>query len=668
MNNSTPRSTNGSNNNRRTNSKSTNTVESKKKSSRKKKLEQIEKRPAAISKMLQELWEIKVKNRNDDYIVSCRSGKRTTDISLWPALRVQRARVCTNIDSKIRVSKRLKSDDEIMKDFIATQEIPVLSPSLCKLLLDQINSYFSDFDYAAVRAEVDSHERAKFITNGSSSPQLIAPVLYTNGHSNAELIAVMAVGEAVFTENFRYMNVFKGAADGKTLIVPKNYKTGRLITLPPREVTDRQMVIANALRDYATIKSRTDNHIIQFDDQSVQWDLLREGYATIDLSSASDRVYRRLLEKVWPEFMKHFGDLLPETVEGPKGRIIPLTSVGTQGFPLTFPLMAIICGLIVKAVKTSIYPSSNYGDDVIVHESDFEEVYTALESLGLKINRGKTHKSSDGFLESCGMDVIFTSNGRREVTPVYLRGFQDVEVIQFFHQLCNGNLINPSEATSIMDRLGVDYFAFEWDYQVTEFHLPHGPNKNVPRAQWDPTTTAYVCRVPFMENVVDVIKGLSKKESDVVMQLLHIEAGMKNPNIHALTTRGIDPVARPYALFDLQDHKLYSLYKDLSAADGQVLFSLVRVAEEYNISLKSLAFYHFITSEMYKYKFSSYTVDFDSWTTREITLSDFIESEFGIKSDVRYPIYRYQPRKSFKTIAHPKSNEILGVEPSTTVQ
>ena len=619
--------------------------------------------PRLIAKELADTWDIHgVRNRNDDYIISCITGKYNNDISLWPALRIQRARTITSIDSKIKSSAPLRSDAETVLEFIKTQDEPIIGRRYSMLLKDTIESYFADFKYDEVLAKVEDPSRTRIITNGSAYPQLLAPVQYEGKSSNAELLAAMTVGEGVFLDTFDARTIFEGVASGKITNVPKNYKTSRTITITNREVIDKQQVISIALRDYCTLKSRTSNHIIQFDDQSVQHKLLNEGYATIDLSSASDRIYKKLLMKVWPQFMDHFERYLPKTVVTDEGRIVPLTCVGTQGYPLTFTLMAIVCGLIVQTVKFNPYPSSNYGDDIIVHESDFEEVIVALEALGLQINKGKTHRSSNGFLESCGMDAMFTRHGRREITPIYLRGTSDIEVVQFFHQLCDSNLISSNDATSIMSRLGIEFYAFEYDYQLTEFHFPYGDILNVPRAQWSPQRTTYVCSVPSMKDEVDSIKGLSSKESAIVLDLLHIEARMKSPEIHKKTMRGTDLVARPYGLYDLQDHKLYSLYIDLSTADSQLLINFQRLQRIYNVSFKALAYYHFITSEMYKYKYSMPTVDFSSSTQVEITLSDFIESEFGVNSEVRYPIYRYKRVKNHKSITHPKSNLILGVD------
>ena len=523
-----------------------------------------------LFKLLTQVWDCEnVRPRNDDFIVESISGVRTNEFSLWPAIEIQRARTSTCIGTKIKAAAPLQTEDEAILEFIKTQEEPVLSERYSELLTNKIDEVFQDFPYEAIKAEVERTDREHIITNGSAVPPLLAPVI-SGANGNVELIAAMAAGRKIYLSDFHIESWISSDSDGRITTVPKNYKKPRVITITSRDAIDKQYVISDALRDWITSWSRDSNHIIQFDDQSVQWSFLIEGYATLDLSSASDRVYRSLIENVWPEFMTHFGEYLPKTVSTAKGRIIPLTCIGTQGFPLTFTVMAIIAGLITSAVKLSNLPSANYGDDIVVSEKDFSEVYCALEALGFKINKSKTHKSSTGFLESCGKDVMFTKNGPRDVTPIHLRGESDIEIIQFFYQLCTAELMSVENAKSILDKLRVEYYAFEHEYQLTEFHLPFGDPKNVPKPTWSYDRSEYICQVPAIKQEVSSIKGLSKKESEIVLRLLHIEAGMKNPNNLKLYVRGTEPSAKPYAIMDLQDDRLYGLYQKLDVAEFQV--------------------------------------------------------------------------------------------------
>ena len=608
-------------------------------------------------------WDLKnIRPKNDDFIIDCISGKRTTDISYWPALMIQQARTAACIGTKIKSSQPLQSDFDTVNEFIATQDIPVCSDRYSALLANKIDEVFKSFPYEAVKADVERQDRKHIITNGSSNPPLLAPII-SGENGNVELIAAMAAGRKIFLSDFHVESWTTGIADGKVTTVPKNYKKSRVITITSRDFIDKQYVVSDALRDWITSWSRNSNHIIQFDDQTIQHKFLVEGNATLDLSSASDRIYRSLIEKVWPDFMKYFGEYLPKTVITDQGRIVPLTCIGTQGFPLTFTVMAIITGLIVSSSKMSSSASANYGDDIVISEMDFNEVYCALEALGLKINKSKTHKSSDGFLESCGRDVMFTKNGPRDVTPIHLRGESDVEVVQFFYQLCAAGLIDIEGAISILDKLQVVYYAFDYDYQLTEFHFPFGHPKNVPNPKWSYDRSQYICEVPALLQEVATIKGLSKTDSDVVLELLHIEAGLKNPNNSKKYVRGVDPVARPYAIMDLQDSRLYSLYQKLDVTGYQVLkIFYEEIEKEYKVSFKSLVYYKFITSELANYRFSTATVDFNNHKPVEYSLQELIDTEFGVKSDTKYPIYRYKVTKGTKIITHPNSNKKLGIE------
>jgi hypothetical protein len=612
---------------------------------------------------LRSVWELhNIRPKSDDFIVDCISGNRTTDISLWPSLSIKRARTLACIGTKIKTSTTLISEDEAIRIFISTQDEPVLSDRYCLLVKNKIDEVFSGFPYEAIVAEIKNQDRKFMITNGSSNPPILAPMI-SGAKSNVDMIAAMAAGRDIFLSTFHIDSWTTAIADGKLICVPKNYKTPRVITVTSREFTDKQYIPSDALRDWITSWSRTSNHITQFDDQTVQHDFLKEGYATLDLSSASDRIYRSLLEKVWPDFMKYFGEFLPKTVSTAKGRIIPLTCIGTQGFPLTFTVMSIITGLIVAAVKQSNLPSGNYGDDVVVAEVDFNEAYCALEALGLKINKSKTHKSSNGFVESCGKDVMFTRNGARDVTPIHLRGTTDVDFVQFFHQLCKAEIIDVEDAKSILDKLHIEYYAFDYDYQLTEYHLPHGDIKNVPKPKWNYDKSQYICDVPAVKQEITSIKGLSVKDSKLVLELLEIEATLKSSSISELTIRGNDPVARPYRLMDLQDKRLYTLYQKLDVT-GYIVPEIYygELESEYNITFKAIMYYKFITSELRNYRFSTATVDFNEHKVVEYSIQDFIDTAYGIKANVMYPIYRYKPVKNTKTITHPKSNIILGVE------
>lgn len=621
---------------------------------------QLQKRPETIRKFFNERYDFNIRAKSDDYVVGSLTGKYTNDIRFWNSTRITLARTAACLGTKIKTSDPLRSDAETIHEFEKTQIEPIFSPRIASVVKGVIDEIFRSFPYQEVLDELNDPLRVRVITNGAANPQLIAPINFEDGKSNAQLICAMRSGLEIFDYGFHIDQHIYGVADGKITTVGKNYKTNRMITITSRELTDKQLFVNNKLRDHVTLWSRNSHHIIQFDDQTVQHSFLKDGYATIDLSSASDRVYRSVIEAVWPDFMTYFNHLLPTTVSTDKGRIINLTCIGTQGFPLTFSVMAILCGAITTALKLTNEPSGNYGDDIALSEKDFAEVYNGLQSLGLVINTSKSHVSSKGFVESCGVDMRIRKGYSTVVTPIHLRGVQDVDVIQFFYQLCNNEIMDVPDAISMLDRLGVDYYAFKHEFQLTEFHFPFGEPHKVPKAVWDTKNgKGYLCKVPYIRSVPDSIKGLSKLESSVVLDLLRIEEGLKDPNINEHFRKGVDLVARPHRLNSLMDHRYYKLYQDMTRVEGNELVLYQKIMSDHNVTFKTLVYYHFITSEMHKYRLGSATVNFSECKIKDITFSDILDELFGIKPKTRFPIFRYTTDKDFKFIMHPSSNQRL---------
>lgn len=620
---------------------------------------EVLRRPLLLAQYMQEDFQLgKIKQRNDEFYIDSITGKRQNHVSYWSPLSITLARCVTNLTSKIKDERLvpIKTDAELAKEFLATQIEPPVNRRILSLVRNTFDNYFDGFDYDEVYRQARSITRRKTVTQGSNTPQNLAPV-YIGDQWNTDLIVGMKAGDDRFSPDFNPSTVLKAVADGEYMTVPKNYKSNRSITKSSAELIDEQDVVSAALRDYATNKSHKYAHIIQFDDQSIQHSFLIEGYATIDLSSASDRVYKKVIKAVWPDFYDRFEYLLPKTILMPNGKIHNLTCVGTQGFPLTFTIMSILVGLIVQSVKFSTKRSANYGDDIVIPQEDFEEVYTALEALGLKVNISKSFTSDQGFLESCGMDVMFTGTGPREITPVYLRGVKDVHFIQFFHQMCDRELMDADTAMRYMDRLKVEYFAFDHPFQITEFHFPHGKVTNVgPLKDFNYDNSRYEVSVPTMEFVVDSIRGLSKKDSEYTLELMRINAKLKEPNTYEEYVRGSSNVARPYRLMAIQDHKLYKLYIALNNAEAHNYASFVILAKEYNVPLKSILYYVFITSEMQKYKYSTRTVEFNSIETAQFDIQELIKETLGIVQETVYPIFWYKSVKTTKRIEHPLSS------------
>lgn len=619
--------------------------------------EKLQKRPAIIAGVLNESANTKISIGSDRFLVESISGIRNNIYSQWNPDSIRLARTIASLKRKNRGYDPKQDDEVLFKNFKETQIVPPMNSLILGLVKREFDEYFKDFDLDAAYKHMMDINRKKLITQGVNAPSNLAPI-YTGDQVNSDLILGMKLGKAVFQPNVDPSTVLKWVADGKFTSVPKNSETNRGITVGAAEMIDYHDAVSTMLRDHCTQKSHSWNHIIQFNQQEVQHQGLIPGMSTIDKSSASDRVYLKAYNNVWPAFMEKFSHILPKNIAF-KGEIVDLTCVGTQGYPLTFTLMSILIGLTISAVKkyrSVIVVSMNYGDDAIVPEEIFDDVCTALVAIGLKINYDKTFKSSDGFLESCGKDVILSKYGIHDVTPVFLRDNTDVAVIEFCHQLCEHEIVSPETATLVLDKCNVDYFAFEHDFKVTEFHFPHGPVKNVPVLRdFNKEKSRYEFKAPYMNQEIDSIKGASKSDSRTILELLEINAALKLPETHEEYIRGKDLFAQPHRLNAITAKPLYGAYLALNDHDVHEHISYEQIAEDYKISLTSVFYYVFITSELQKYRYSSPTVDFIDYETFEFEIQDVINSVLDISAEVIYPIYRYRPSKKTKWIEHPLS-------------
>lgn len=167
-------------------------------------------------------------------------------------------------------------------------------------------------------------------------------------------------------------------------------------------------------------------------------------YATIDLSSASDRLSCSLVEELFASNMSVLQALAASratyyTIELPSGKTISgkMRKFSHQGSAVTFPVQSLayyaICIAVwhwhrnipvrYETVREASQHITVYGDDIIVPTDIYEPTIQALEEWGLKVNVGKSHGETsprgDSFRESCGVDAF---NGI-DVTPTYIRDF-----------------------------------------------------------------------------------------------------------------------------------------------------------------------------------------------------------------------------------------------------
>lgn len=240
----------------------------------------------------------------------------------------------------------------------------------------------------------------------------------------------------------------------KLIAVPKTMKGPRLIASEPNQHQWIQQLFWKQLKGIIRTKPTSGKvtgkkyenfnplyNCIDFAKQSHNSELALEAsksgrYATIDLSSASDRFSLHTLERMFRSnktFLERFNACRTTKIVNAiddQFDVLTLKKAFSQGSALTFPVQSIGYAMIAIAAvliqQESIPTSKNimiassririYGDDMIVPVECFEIIVDLLEFLQFKVNSDKTfHRGK--FRESCGIDAYDGVN----VTPSYVK-------------------------------------------------------------------------------------------------------------------------------------------------------------------------------------------------------------------------------------------------------
>lgn len=558
-----------------------------------------------VHRVLSDITNLVVIPRSDAQLVNAISGE--SNIAIISAHRhspnmLRTIRTLGALGTKLKDSSPRQSKKDQVAEFeeIQKEEI-MISAYYAKKARKQIKDWFIGFDYNL------TEDQKPMVTAGSSFPKRLAPKL----PGQQQLHDLMYYDKRVFEPGFSQFREYTEElySDGKISIVAKNYLKGRMITVASCEMIAAQYELSERLRHWISTRTAYGKHIVQFSDQTVQHQMLKPGNATIDLSSASDRIYLSVVQQIWPEILR-YSELYPEIIEF-EDKTIPLTCIGTQGFPLTFTIMSIVLGAIAASAKQAPtmknpnrgFLSSNYGDDFVVHTSDFEEVFTAFQSLGSRVNIKKSFRSTR-FLESCGLDVTFdSSQTARNIAPVHLRGESDVNIILFATQLYVSGLISYDNALILLKKTVKKFFAFEHAFQLTPFHFPfgkevvlHGIKRKI---RFNAELQYKEILVPTIVQRVEKLRTLSKSDSKLVIQLDEYDRKIKNYGLLHIDDKG--------HLVDLASHPLYTLYvytTNYGIADP-LSNETCDILEQYKTSLKILAHCYFIMNEVRKYRYAA---------------------------------------------------------------
>jgi len=214
----------------------------------------------------------------------------------------------------------------------------------------------------------------------------------------------------------RYSPRNKVVSSSRTLTVPKNCKTDRVICQEPLLNVYLQLGLGRLLRLMLKVLG------IDLSTQELNQELARNaqdlGLATLDLKSASDSISTRIVYDVFPPDWFELFDLLRTSLtQYPDGRVVEPFRFCSMGNGFTFPLQTLLYLSVIRVVCGDLRkaPVAIYGDDIIIEQQHYDDVVAMLQSLGFQVNEAKSFRKGV-FFESCGADFF----DRLDVTPFYL--------------------------------------------------------------------------------------------------------------------------------------------------------------------------------------------------------------------------------------------------------
>lgn len=226
----------------------------------------------------------------------------------------------------------------------------------------------------------------------------------------------------------------------KLIAVPKTQKGPRLIAAEPVA----HQWCQQALWDYFETRCSRSwiGNSVHFRDQRHNQEAARlasihDDYWTVDLSSASDRVSLRLVERAFRSNYSLLSALhatrtrfLVQAIDKKTPSRLKLKKFSTMGSACTFPVESLIflgCALASLAVAEDVTRINSktlsrlskrvlvFGDDIVVPSHAGELLEDLLTHLHFKVNQQKTFRTGK-FRESCGLEAF----DGVDVTPAYV--------------------------------------------------------------------------------------------------------------------------------------------------------------------------------------------------------------------------------------------------------
>jgi len=236
----------------------------------------------------------------------------------------------------------------------------------------------------------------------------------------AESVFLQASSQLDLTHEQMALQSFDVVRGNRIVTVPKSAKTDRVIAIEPLMNVYIQMGIGRCIRH------RLLRVGIDLRSQEVNQMLALEGsvngtLATIDLSSASDSISLKLVERLLPEdWVSALKQCRSPRGTLPDGTSLTYHKVSSMGNGYTFDLETLIFWAFTSACReitnTTRFPVAVYGDDIVAPAGCADLLIQVLKEFGFDTNSDKTFVTGQ-FRESCGKHYF----SGLDVTPFYIR-------------------------------------------------------------------------------------------------------------------------------------------------------------------------------------------------------------------------------------------------------
>ena len=226
--------------------------------------------------------------------------------------------------------------------------------------------------------------------------------------------------------------------DAKITTVPKSPKTDRTIAIEPSWNMFFQLGVGGYIRQRLRGVGLDLDKSFVLNQEYARKGSLGEGFATVDLKSASDCISESLVNTLLPEeWVWYLNSIRTRRYTLPSGKLGTYQKFSTMGNGFTFELETLIFWALLNSYRRYFGRGADrsrdlpvFGDDIVIEDELFDGFCQFMERCGFAANRDKSF-GSGFFRESCGKHFYKGV----DVTPIYIR--KPVDTPQRLYWLIN---------------------------------------------------------------------------------------------------------------------------------------------------------------------------------------------------------------------------------------